>query len=134
MLAKFHQAAEISETDDAAYLEQLQVLEYDLTAGEKSSNENGETPYQPVEMRMGCAPIAISSVSTQYGRVLVNGQNFTDHSVIEIDGASWPTAFVDSAQIVSIVPQGTPMESLTVAQIASDGTVLSRTDAFALGN
>ena len=79
---------------------------------------------------MGVAPIGVTGVSAQYGRLLVIGQNFTEQSVIMIDGAAWPTAFVNDSQIITIVPRGTPIGSVEVAQVASDGTELSRTEPY----
>ena len=130
VITKLHQAEDLSAADDAAYLEKLQVLEYDLIAGDKSGYENGQNPYLPVKMTMGVAPIGVTGVSAQYGRLLVIGQNFTEQSVIMIDGAAWPTAFVNDSQIITIVPRGTPIGSVEVAQVASDGTELSRTEPY----
>ena len=49
-------------------------------------------PYAPVaDFQMGSVPIEITSLSDLYGRVLVDGRNFTECSVILIDGESYPT-------------------------------------------
>ena len=133
VLTKFHQSAAVDAENDPDFLEKLQVLEYDLTGGNRTGYENGENPYQPTDLMMGTLPISITSVSTQYGRVLVNGQNFTEASVILLDGVSYPTAFINTAQLVAIVPRGTPIGEVTVAQIAPDGTELSRTREFVVG-
>ena len=132
VITRLHQSWPLDSDADSEYMDKLQVLEYDLTGGDRSGYDNGENPYKPTSMMMGTRPIAITSVNTQYGRVLVNGQNFTEASMILLDGTSWPTAFISTAQLVAIVPRGTPIQEVCVAQLAPDGTELGRTKAFQL--
>ncbi len=130
LITKYHQAADVADTDQT-YLDNLEVLEYDLLYGDRSGYE-GENPYPVMDMTMGCVPIAISNVSLRYGRILVNGSNFTECSVIQLDGTDYPTAFVNSAQIVAIVPRTTEVHEVCVVQKTADGVELSRTDAYSL--
>lgn len=130
LITKYHQAADPTDTDQT-YLDNLEVLEYDVLYGDKSAYE-GENPYPVIDMTMGCVPIEISSVSRRYGRVLVNGANFTECSVIELDGESYPTAFINSAQIVAIVPRTTEVHQVSVVQKTADGVEMSRTEAYSL--
>lgn len=129
VIAKYHQAARENSTREE-YLDNLEMLQYDLLYGEKSSYENGENPYAPVELVMGSVPVEITSVSQNYGRLLVNGKNFTEYSEIVIDGTVYPTAFVSSAQIVAIVPRTTVIGEVCVAQITADEVELSRTEPW----
>lgn len=130
LITKYHQAADPTDVDQT-YLDNLEVLEYDVLYGDKSAYE-GENPYPVIDMTMGCVPIEISSVSRRYGRVLVNGANFTECSVIELDGESYPTAFINSAQIVAIVPRTTEVHQVSVVQKTADGVEMSRTEAYSL--
>lgn len=130
LITKYHQSADIADTDQA-YLDNLEVLEYDVLYGDKSAYE-GESPYPVIDMTMGCEPIEISSVSRRYGRVLVNGANFTECSVIELDGEGYPTAFINSAQIVAIVPRTTEAHQVCVVQKSADGVEMSRTQPYSL--
>ena len=130
LITKYHQSADPADADQA-YLDNLEVLEYDVLYGDKSAYE-GENPYPVIDMTMGCEPIEISSVSRRYGRVLVNGANFTECSVIELDGESYPTAFINSAQIVSIVPRTTEVHQVCVVQKSADGVEMSRTEPYSL--
>ena len=133
VLTKLHQSYDVDSDNDPEYLDKLQVLEYDLTDGDQTGYADGENPYQPTEMTMGTLPIVVTSASTQYGRALINGQNFTESSVIYLDGTAYPTAFISSAQLAAIVPRGTPVEEIAVAQVAPDGTEFSRTESFIVG-
>ena len=130
VITKLHQSYELEPEADSDYYDKLEMLQYDLLYGDQSAYENGVNPYRPVNLTMGSVPIEITSVSNLYGRVLVNGQNFTEASAILIDGMVYPTAFISSAQIIAIVPRTTPVSTVCVAQLTSDGTELSRTAAF----
>lgn len=130
VITKLHQSYELEPEADSDYYDKLEMLQYDLLYGDQSAYENGVNPYRPVNLTMGSVPIEITSVSNLYGRVLVNGQNFTEASAILIDGTVYPTAFISSAQIIAIVPRTTPISTVCVAQLTSDGTELSRTAAF----
>lgn len=132
VIAKYHQSYATGCTDQE-YLDNLEMLQYDLLYGDRSGYENGENPYAPTDLQMGILPIEITSASNLYGRVLVNGRNFTEYSVILVDGTPYETAFISSAQIVAIVPRTTPVAEIAVAQIAADGVELGRTEPFALG-
>lgn len=127
VITKFHQAAELEPEADSEYFTDLEMLQYDLLYGDKTAYESGVNPYLPVDITMGTQPITISSVSNLYGRVLVNGQNFTEYSTILIDETPYPTAFVSSTQVIAIVPRTTPVGTVAVAQLATDGTELGRT-------
>lgn len=126
VITKFHQSAELEPDADSEYFSDLEMLQYDLLYGDKTAYEDGVSPYLPVDITMGTQPIAISSISNLYGRLLVNGQNFTEYSTIYIDDTAYPTAFISSTQVIAIVPRTTDITTVAVAQIATDGTELSR--------
>ncbi len=131
-ITKYHQANDLTNTDQT-YLDNLELLEYDLLYGDQNAFEDSD-PYPETDMTMGCLPIQISTVSVNYGRVLVSGSNFTESSVIELDGTDYQTAFISSAQLVAIVPRTTEVHSVCVVQKTSDGVELSRTDAYEVSN
>ncbi len=126
VITKYHQAADLNPAPDSEYFTNLEMLEYDLLYGDQSAYESGANPYQPVDLAMGTNPITITSISNLYGRILVNGQNFTESSTIIINDTTYPTAFISSTQIIAILPRTTQLETLSVAQIAADGTELGR--------
>jgi len=132
VITQYHQDAEIAPEPDSEYFTDLEMLEYDLLYGDRSAYEGSGNPYAPIDLVMGTQPISISSVSNLYGRVLVNGQNFTEYSTIVIDGVTYPTAFISSTQVIAIVPRTTPVSSVYVAQLATDGTELGRTPDYVL--
>ena len=52
--------------------------------------------------------------------------------MIELDGESYPTAFINSAQIVAIVPRTTEVHQVSVVQKTADGVEMSRTETYSL--
>ena len=128
LITKFHQSHDPGEMGEE-YLNKLEQLQYDILYGENQAYE-GETPYEPTDMTMGCVPVVIENVDREYGRLLVTGENFNEFSAIVIDDKPVPTAYVDSSHIVASVEDPALVERLAVAQVARDGTVLSQTELF----
>ncbi|MBQ9951667.1 MAG: LTA synthase family protein [Clostridia bacterium] len=126
LITKYHQSAELQPAPDSEYLANLEMLQYDLLYGDQSAYEGDSDPYPAVNLTMGTKPIQITSVSNLYGRLLLNGQNFTEYSSILINDELYPTAFISSTQIIAIVPRTPQIDSIAVAQIALDGRELGR--------
>ena len=130
VICKYHQAADPTETGED-YLDRLEQLQYDILYGDRQVFD-GESPYQPAAMTMGCVPIAVTDAVYEYGRLLVTGENFTEFSRVVIGGQPVQTAYIDSRHIIA--PLEARPEAFTVAQIAKDDTVLSETEAWEVGN
>lgn len=128
VVCKYNQSYPV-DTDDPEYLENLELLQYDVLYGDRSVY-GGESPYQPIEIQQGTLPVEITGASNRYGRLLVNGTNFTEYSTILIDDAAYPTAFISSTQVIAIVSRETPVNEICVAQITEDGTELGRSSIF----
>jgi len=128
VIAKYHQS---HAPDDAGkeYLDKLEQLQYDILYGENQAYA-GETPYVPTAMTMGSVPVTIEDASREYGRLLVTGENFTEFSAVLIDDKPVDTAYVDKNRIVALVDDPLSVSAFAVAQIARDGTVLSKTGVF----
>lgn len=125
VLMRFHQ----QRAADENYLEALHQLEYDVLYGDKYLY-NGQSPYEPTQMRMGLRDIALSSAVYDGRALILRGENFTRASEAIANDRPLTTIYVDSATLVALpglldrVEAGVPVH---VGQVASDGTVLSRT-------
>ena len=128
VISKYHQAAAPDDTSEA-YLDKLEMLQYDMLYGDREAFE-GESPYEPIEMRMGSVPIEVLDASLEYHRLLVSGENFTEFSKIVIGDQLLDTAYIDANHVIAIIDDGVAFDSFAVAQVARDGTVLSRTEAY----
>ena len=128
ILTRFHQ----QHAQDEDYLEALHQLEYDMLYGDKYLY-NGESPYTPTEMTMGIHDIILSSVTDDGKALIARGENFTRSSVICANDRELDTVFVDSGTLVAmygLISRVEGVETVSVAQVASDGTVLSRTGSI----
>ena len=124
-LMRFHQ----QRWQDKNYLEDLHHLEYDVLYGDQYLYD-GQLPYTPASMRMGVKPIQVDSAAYDGKALIVRGDNFTRFSVICMDEHKLDTVFVDKNTLVALpglidrIAETAGMVS--VAQVAGDGTVLSR--------
>lgn len=128
LLTRFHQ----QHAQDEDYLEALHQLEYDMLYGDKYLY-NGESPYTPAEMRMGIHDIVLNSATDNGKAIIARGKNFTRSSVICANDRELDTVFVDSGTLVAmygLISRVEGVETVSVAQIASDGTILSQTEAI----
>ncbi|MBR5383639.1 MAG: hypothetical protein IK133_07435, partial [Clostridia bacterium] len=128
ILTRFHQ----QHAQDEDYLEALHQLEYDMLYGDKYLY-NGESPYTPTEMTMGIHDIILSSVTDDGKAIIARGENFTRSSVVCANDRELDTVFVDSGTLVAmygLISRVEGVETVSVAQVASDGTVLSRTGSI----
>ena len=124
VICKYHQAADPGEAGEE-YLDKLEQLQYDILYGDKQAFD-GETPYVPADMTMGSVPITIDAAAYEYGRLLVTGENFTEYSKIVADGQPVQTAYVDEGRVVALMDAAP--QTVAVAQVAKDETILSITD------
>ena len=129
VIFKYHQSADPAEAGEE-YLDKLEKLQYDILYGDKSAFE-GESPYQKTDMTMGSVPITISDANSEYSRLLVTGENFTEFSRIMNGETPMQTAYIDEYHIVAPLDGPAP-ETITVAQVAKDDTVLSETQVYTL--
>ena len=128
VISRYHQSFEPGEAGEE-YLDKLELLQYDMLYGDMEAFE-GESPYVPSDMAMGSVPVEVLDASREYHRMLVSGESFNEFSTICIDDEPVETAYVDSNHIVARIDDDRTFDRFTVAQVAKDGTVLSRTAEY----
>ncbi|MBQ9196930.1 MAG: LTA synthase family protein [Clostridia bacterium] len=125
VLMRFHQ----QRWQDENYLEDLHNLEYDMLYGDQYLYE-GQPPYAPTDMRMGVTEIRADSADYTGKALIVRCEGFTPASIVCLDDDALDTVYVDSGTLVALpglLDKISEKEgAVSVAQIASDGTVLSR--------
>lgn len=125
-LVNFHQ----SRLGTKDYQKDLEVLQYDLLYGKRYALEGGE-PLEPVEMQMGVLPITLNSIrKAGDGMLIVEGENFTEASALEINGEvpEQKRLLFQGALIVSDV-ELKPGDTVAVVQLSSTSAedILRRT-------
>ena len=126
LLMRFHQQYADSEN----YLSALHDLEYDMLYGDKYLYD-GESPHVPTEMRMGILPIVAERAVFDGRAMIVTGENFTRASAVYVNDHALDTVYVDGSTLVGLTGLLDRVEAgalVSVAQVASDGTLLSRTE------
>ncbi len=78
---------------DSGYLDDMEALAYDMLYG-KHYAYGGELPYQPSDMRMGHKVIAIKDIMKIGNKYYIRGNNFTERSIISLDGKQLPTIYL----------------------------------------
>ncbi len=114
IISAYHQF--FSNSDD--YLDKLQAIQYDMLYGEASIYE-GNTPYQPTDMKMGVKDIVIDNVIVKEdGSIYVRGKNFTSYSIIMLNDTDVKTEYIDSETLRAVVDTEllNELETATVGQ------------------
>ncbi len=122
--------------DEEDYLENMQLLMYDMLYGEQEVYE-GENPYEPTEMQMGMEKVRIREVYLKKSLITedepllyIMGQNFTQWSRIAINGEVVETIFLNSQLLATAeLPKSDDgTYYITVRQQGTDDIVLSETE------
>ncbi len=128
---RLHQSYGYAADDSEAYQAALEILEYDMLAGEQYYAE-GSAPPSPTHMRYDVEDIRITAVTQQTDVLRVSGEHFTPFSVVYINDTAYETQYLsdDSLLVADAVLE--PEDVLTVAQVsASDELeILSTSDPF----
>ena len=128
ILNKFHQ----NSVNDDAYLDQLELLQYDMLYGEREVY-GGKNPYIASDLQMGPdgRQVSISGVSVEEdGTIYVHGRNFNSYSVIRCNGENQSTEYIDAntLKLSGMVPKAG--DTITVAQIGEDKVTLGICEAY----
>ena len=132
VVTKLHQSEEVGEAGEA-YLDKLQMLEYDMLYGDREAFA-GQFPYERTDMRLGSRDIVVTDAAREYHRLLVTGEHFTEFSrIVAQDGTVLDTLYIDPEHIAAHLDDGVELPAFSVAQIGKDGGELSRTGEFEIG-
>lgn len=119
--------------EEGEYLSGLQNLEYDMLYGAKAAL-GSRGAYETKDMKFGIRDAAISEVSVRsLGEdtyVYVNGMNFTNWSMININGTYYRTEILTPSTIRVKYDSLLPQDEIFVAQVGDDKYQLSQTDVY----
>ncbi|MBR3124569.1 MAG: sulfatase-like hydrolase/transferase [Mogibacterium sp.] len=116
--------------EDATYLSDQEALAYDMLYG-KHYAYGGKEPYEPVDMKMGHKRIRIKDLVKIGDRYYIRGDNFTERSIISMDGKQLSTVYLSPTLLAlneTIDPQD--VDKLEVSQVdKSKETILTTVGA-----
>lgn len=125
VLTPFHQTERYS----AEYQDSLALLEYDILYGDKISlGRNGSYPF--TDLHMGVNFIDIWSVDEFGGSLYISGKNFTDFSVVILNGENVNTQFLSAGMLRIPNIQLKSGDIVEVAQIGDTDYILSKTAPY----
>lgn len=128
IISKYHTAFMDSDNPEE-YLENLQLLEYDILYGDCAAY-GGETPYTITNMKMGYKDIRISSVRNIKGHVIISGQNFTPASQVLVNNKEVDTIYSNAYELVIDDYQLESGDRIVVVQKTKNEKYLSSTSIF----
>ena len=115
---------------DETYLSDQEALAYVMLYG-KQYAYGGEAPYEPVDMKMGHKSIKIKDLVKIGERYYIRGDNFTERSIISIEGKQLSTVYLSPTLLAlneSIDPED--VDKLEVSQVdKSKETILTTVGA-----
>ncbi|MCQ2563642.1 MAG: sulfatase-like hydrolase/transferase [Mogibacterium sp.] len=116
--------------DDATYLSDQEALAYDMLYG-KHYAYGGIEPYERVDMKMGHKSIFIKDLVKIGDRYYIRGENFTERSIISMDGKQLSTVYL-SPTLLALNKEIDPddIDKLEVSQVdKSKETILTTVGA-----
>ena len=102
---------------DPDYLDDMEAIAYDMLYG-KNYVFGGESPYKTADMKMGHKDISIKEIKKIGDRYYIRGSNFTERSIISLDGKQLSTVYLSPTLLAlteSVDPED--VERLEVSQV-----------------
>lgn len=128
---RLHQSYAYAADNSEAYQTALEILEYDMLAGEQYYAE-GSAPPVPTYMRYDVEDVRITAVTQQADILRVSGEHFTPFSVVYINDIAYETQFLSAETLTVADVVLAPEDVLTVAQVSASDPIeiLSTSDPF----
>lgn len=113
---------------DSNFDKKLKIIEYDILYG-SNHTYNDEVDYNATDIKLGINDISINKVTQIGGRIVVDGNYFTEYSYIFINGKKHATTYISSDYLYC---SGTLNDGdvVTVVQVCNEITNLSSTDKY----
>ena len=110
------------------YADDLRLLEYDIVNG-KQYVYNKHCPYEIKDMQMGVRKIRITGINQLEEKTfLVSGENFTEWSVVRVNGRKCRTTYVSPTHLRVTGREINPGDSIVVEQISVDRVSLGKSE------
>lgn len=108
-------------------LEDMKTLEYDMLYGEHIITA-GVLPYKKTDLALGMSDQIITTINERGDFTIIEGANFNDYSKVMINGKVQNTLFYSDTALIILSSDFETGDTICVAQVAGDGTVLWKTD------
>ncbi|MCM1157491.1 MAG: LTA synthase family protein [Bacteroidales bacterium] len=130
LMQSFHNKY-MNTVSEEAYLEKLEMLEYDTLYGENYAYD-GKSPFPQIEMKMGIRDISVSDYEIRGDVVHIHGEGFNEFSEVYIDGKSVDTFWMNNRTVTVALEEFENGREFYVAQAGDDHVVLSMTNTLSI--
>ncbi len=131
-IVNYHQT-QSDNPDHQAYLDGIEMLQYDILYGDRYCYENGETPYPPTKIVMGVNRIYINDVYLSKeisNRVVIQGENFTKWSRVFVNGEKVGTEYVSGNELMISTTRVKSGDEIVVKQLGAKSSVFSSSNSW----
>jgi len=125
IVTKFHQ----KQMGTIDYLKNLKMLEYDLLYGDCDAYD-GVNPFKPTILQMGTQKISVENAYNYKDYFCIEGSNFNDYSVVNINGKEYSTEIINSNLLKVKDYNLKDSDIIYIIQRGEDKIELSRTKGF----
>ena len=115
-----------------SYLENLNLLQYDILYGNNYSNYY--TSIKASSLQLGIDPIVITGFTKEGHKSIVVGENFTPHSRVFVNNQPCETYIIDDHQLEFIKEDIKPGDFVEVKQVGRNNLILSSTEGVTFEN
>lgn len=107
--------------------EDMKTLEYDMLYGDHIITA-GVLPYEKTDLALGMADQIVTGINERGDFTIIEGSNFNDYSKVMINDKVQNTLFYSDTALIILSSDFETGDTICVAQVAGDGTVLWKTD------
>ncbi len=130
LMQNFHKKY-MNQSDNADYLNKLEMLEYDTLYGENYAFD-GVNPFPQTDMKLGLRDIVVEDVQENVSGIFVKGKGFNTFSKVMVDGKSVETRYLNYTTLMIPREAIENAKELCVAQVGDDHIALSYTNNYML--
>jgi len=93
-MMRYHQGYLTGQAADKnRYLEDMEVLEYDILYGKQEIYEE-DSPYESTDLQMGIMPVKVTDIVYKEPNLLIFGENFNEYSTVCLEEKQLDTMYV----------------------------------------
>ena len=128
---RFHQSQQDVATDSKDYIQNFELLQYDILYGKRYCYNGDKDPYPASDLVMGIDETSIDRTwLASDGKLMIYGQHFTPWSKVFINGTKVPTTYVSGNYLKIKTDKLEDGDVLVVNQMGSSNTIFGSSNEY----
>ena len=128
---RFHQSQQDVATDSKDYIQNFELLQYDILYGKRYCYNGDKDPYPASDLVMGIDETSIDRTwLASDGKLMIYGQHFTPWSKVFINGTKVPTTYVSGNYLKIKTDKLDDSDVLVVNQMGSSNTIFRSSNEY----